>query len=132
MAEVNMRKRMVFVLIIFIFCLHFLAAAVFKGESIDGKNVSAQLWLKDETQRYNVSVVFVKNEARIVFAPNQVLPIRFSENMHLTLYLRNEQIEDPEQVPLLELIPPETSAEADNNTKNWKIAAYWFMNINLQ
>jgi hypothetical protein len=52
--------------------------------------------------------------------------------MHLTLYLRNEQIEDPEQVPLLELIPPETSAEADNNTKNWKIAAYWFMNINLQ
>jgi len=126
-----MRQRTVFILIIIVCCSQFLMAAIYKGKNIDGKNFSGQLWLKNETQRYNVSVVFIKKEARVVFAPNQALPYRFSQNMHFTLHLKNERIEDPEQVPLLELIPPENSTEADKDTTNWKIAAYWFMNVIL-
>ena len=127
--EVNMRQRMVFILIIVVFCLQFLMAATYKGKNVDGKNFKAQLWIKGETQRYSVSVVFIKREARIVFAPNQALPFRFSQNMHLTLHLKNEKIENPEQVSLLELIPPETFGETDKDKKNWKIAGYWFMDV---
>jgi len=122
---------MVFILIVVVFCLQPLIGAVYQGKNIDGKSYSAQLWLKDEKQRYSVSVVFVKKEARIVFAPNQPLPFRFSQNMHLILHLKEEKIKEPELVPLLELIPPESSTKADEDTSNWEIADYWFMSVTL-
>lgn len=127
-----MRRSIYILLIIIIFCSLLLTAATYKGNNIDEKNFAAQLWKKGEKTKYNVSVVFVRKEARIVFAPNQVLPPRFSDNMYLTLHLKNEEVQDPDQVPLLELIPPENPDEANQDTKNWKVAGYWFMRVNLK
>mgnify|MGYP001026994129 CR=1 FL=1 len=127
-----MRRYIYNILIILLSCSLLLTSAVYEGKNIDGKTYSARLRLKDEQKQYNVSVVFVGKQAKIVFASNQVLPPRFANNLYLTLHLKDEVIETPGQVPLLELIPPENADETDKDKKNWKIAAYWFMKINLK
>lgn len=127
-----MRRSIYYVLIIFFFYSLTIAPATYKGRIIDGEKFAAQLWKASEKTRYRVSVVFVGKDAKIVFAPNQVLPPRFANNMYLTLHLKNEEIGNPDQVPLLELIPPDNPEEADKDKKKWEIAGYWFMKVEIK
>jgi hypothetical protein len=106
-------------------------SATYKGNSIDKEKHPALLWEKGNKVKYRVTVVFVEKRANIVFSPNQILPVRFSRNQYLTLYLKDKKIKDPDQILLRELVPPDEDHTSENDLDKWKEVAVWFMSIDL-
>lgn len=106
-------------------------SAIYKGNSIDKEKHQALLWEKGDKVKYRVTVVFIKKRANIVFSPDQILSVRFSRNQYLTLYLKNNKIEDPDHILLRELVPPDENNTSENDLDKWKEIAVWFMSIDL-
>lgn len=106
-------------------------SATYKGNSIDKEKHPALLWEKGDKVKYRVTVVFVEKRANIVFSPNQILPVRFSRNQYLTLYLKDNEIKYPDQILLRELVPPDEDHTLENDLDKWKEVAVWFMSIDL-
>lgn len=106
-------------------------SATYKGNSIDKEKHQALIWEKGNKVKYRVTVVFVEKRANIVFSPDQILPVRFSRNQYLTLYLKGNEIKDPDQILLRELVPPDKDHTLEKDLDKWKEVAVWFMSIDL-
>ena len=112
-----------------LFCLSSLFGAIYQGEKIDDKHFSAEITREDSDATYKVDVVFVGKAANIRFAANQILPFEANDSIFMTLYLRQEEIQDPEKVVLKQVKPPEIMN--DSKPEDWEAAAIWHMKINL-
>ena len=119
-----------FVAVFFCFSM-LLSPAVYKGEKIDEKHFSAKIRLKDadESNFYRVDVVFVGRKANLVFAANQILPAEAGNSVFMTLYLLEDEIEDPEKILLKQVSPP--VEYSDKDPEDWEIMAYWYMKLDL-
>jgi hypothetical protein len=135
--QLTLKKTGQFTLLIYIFIslsIGFssnLYSATYKGEKIDGRHYAAMVWIKGEKTKYRVDVVFVETKANLVFAPNQTLRVPQQINNYLTLYLLSEEIKDPKEIILRELIPPTDMTGKNKDTKYWKLKDFWVMDVNL-
>lgn len=106
-------------------------SATYDGKSIDKTHYTAFIWMKDTETKYKVDVVFLKRIANIVLPMDQNLPFALKNRRFLTLYLNKEEIEDPEAIPLRQIVPPVLEDGEKIDPDKCKTAANWFMNVDL-
>ena len=133
--------------------------ATYNGEKIDNKHFSAKLQLikcfpgknpykgdvydeygKKKEHEYNsygiydVSVVFVDKAANIVFNPNSALPLpdATQKSSFLTLYLINEDIENPFRVMLKHTLNTSDIISTDEpEPDKLPTIAIWSISLNM-
>jgi hypothetical protein len=122
-------KRYGMVLMTALFCLSSLFGAIYQGEKIDNKHFPAEITREESSSTYKVDVVFVGKAANIRFAANQILPFEANDSIFMTLYLQEEDIQDPENVVLKQVKPPDNMD--DSKPEDWEAAALWHMKLDM-
>ena len=77
------------------------------------------------------NLIFLSAFKNLVFASNQILPVAQQVNNYLTLYLLTEEINNPKEVTLKELIAPIDTTGKYKDPKYWKLRQIWIMDVNL-
>ena len=122
-----MRKYTVVFTLAFFWISTQLFPAAYMGKTIDEKHFPAEIKLKNSKFAYKVDVVFLGKAANIRFLPNQILPVEANNNNLITLYLKEESIQNPGNIVLKQVIPP---PDNDNSKpEDWEAGNIWIMKI---
>jgi hypothetical protein len=136
-----------------------LFAATYNGENIDNIHISAALQLikyfpenisyknniydeygnKEEPEYnsygiYDVDVVFLEKEAKIVFHPNPAVPLPdvAKDTRRLTLYLTHEDIENPFRIQVKHTLnTSDVISREETDPHKMPILALWLLSLNM-
>ena len=107
-------------------------AATYKGVRLDGKHFHARIKVKEAMESYPVDVVFVHRAANIAFPDNipPALKSKLMSGRYLTLYLFQEEIENPDLLVVRQVKPPLILDNRD--PADWETDVIWEMEVELK
>jgi hypothetical protein len=133
---IGMNRKIMISFMVFVGAALLLPAAEYKGRRVDGQHVSALIHIENDSNCYDVDLVFVGKAVNIAFPEgiSSVFRSTLLNGKYLTLYLYDEKIEDPANIKAKQVSPP-TDLDArsvQNNPEDWPASQIWIMKVEMK